>query len=152
MDFKCSWKDVNVLIQDSAFIGHSLTEIRAALAALTASIVLAQTAVILKPWSRPNRSHLPKGNSLAPGSCTPSAPRVRTTPAALWQMCVSSAPTKKERNERNRSKHLPNGDKSSSRDVVFSLLGITHASSTLSQQPEWLAERTAHKDKALVLL
>lgn len=61
MDFKCSWKDVNVLIQDSAFIGHSLTEIRAALAALTASIVLAQTAVILKPWSRPSRSHLPKG-------------------------------------------------------------------------------------------
>lgn len=37
MDFKCSWKDANVLIQDSAFIGHSLTEIRAALAALSDS-------------------------------------------------------------------------------------------------------------------
>lgn len=37
MDFKCSWKDVNVLIQDSAFIGQPLTEIRAALAALSDS-------------------------------------------------------------------------------------------------------------------
>lgn len=37
MDFKCSWKDANVLIQDSAFIGPSLTEIRAALAALSDS-------------------------------------------------------------------------------------------------------------------
>lgn len=37
MDFKCSWKDVNALIQDSAFIGHSLTEVRAALAALSDS-------------------------------------------------------------------------------------------------------------------
>lgn len=38
MDFKCSWKDVNVSkIQDSAFIGHSLPEIGAALPALSDS-------------------------------------------------------------------------------------------------------------------